>query len=82
MNALIGQIMNNLLAGKFQPQMQMFNQMMSGKTPQQQMQTILNMAKSRKFDTNAIIITEQQAKELGLNIPRKSDINSSQRVID
>lgn len=80
MNGILGQIMNNFLLGKFKPQMQMFNQMMAGKTPQQQMQTILNMAKSTKFDTNAIIITEQQAKELGLNLPRKSD--SLQKVSD
>ena len=80
MNGILGQIMNNFLLGKFKPQMQMFNQMMAGKTPQQQMQTILNMAKSKKFDTNAIIITEQQAKELGLNLPRKSD--SLQKVSD
>ena len=55
------------------PQMQIFNQMMSGKNPQEQFQTIMNMAKSTKFDTNAIIITEQQAKELGLNIPHRSE---------
>lgn len=47
--------------------------MMAGKTPREQFQTIMNMAKSTKFDTNAIIITEQQAKELGLNIPRRSE---------
>lgn len=53
------------------PQMQMFNTMMAGKNPNQQMQTILNMAKSQGFDINAKIITEQQAQQLGLNIPRK-----------
>lgn len=53
------------------PQMQTFNQMMAGKNPEQQMQTILNMAKSQGIDINAKIITEQQAQQLGLNIPRK-----------
>ena len=48
-----------------------FNQMMNGKNPEQQMQTILNMAKSQGFDVNAKIITEQQAQQLGLKIPRK-----------
>ena len=58
---------------QMQQPLQMYNQMMAGKTPQEQFQTIMNMAKSTKFDTNAIIITEQQAKELGLNIPRRSE---------
>lgn len=66
-------LINNLLSNKLSsmPQMQMFNQMMSGKNPEQQMQTILNMAKSQGFDINAKIITDQQARQIGLNIPRK-----------
>lgn len=46
--------------------MAQFNQMMSGKTPEQQLQTILNMAKSKGLDINAPILTEQQARQLGL----------------
>ena len=46
--------------------MQQFNQMMAGKNPQQQMQTILNMAKSKGFDINQKIFTEEQARQLGL----------------
>lgn len=53
------------------PQMQIFNQMMGGKNSQEQMQTILNMAKSQGLDINAKIITEAQARQLGLNIPPK-----------
>lgn len=45
--------------------------MMAGKDFGQQMQTILNMAKSQGIDINAKIITEQQAQQLGLTIPRK-----------
>lgn len=56
---------------QFQQHKQMFEQMMAGKNTDQQMQTILNMAKSQGFDINAKIITEQQAHQLGLNIPRK-----------
>ena len=56
---------------QFQQHKQMFNQMMNGKDAGQQMQTILNMAKSQGIDINAPIITEQQARQLGLNIPRK-----------
>lgn len=54
--------------GKFQnhPLMQQYNQMMAGKNPQQIMQTILNMAKSRGFDINKKIFTEEDARQLGL----------------
>lgn len=73
MGGLMNMLINNLLMNKLNgmPQMQTFNQMMAGKNPEQQMQTILNMAKSQGIDVNAKIITEQQAQQLGLNIPRK-----------
>jgi len=71
MNNLFGQIMNNFLAGKFQPQMQMFNQMMNGKTPEQQMQTILNMAKSKGIDINQKMFSESDLRNFGLMTPRK-----------
>ena len=73
MNGLLSQLMNNFMAGQLQnmPEMQMFNQMMSGKTPQQQAETILNMAKSKGIDPNAKIFTEQDLQMFGLSIPRK-----------
>ena len=73
MNGLLNQLMNNFMAGQLQnmPEMQMFNQMMSGKNPQQQAQTILNMAKSKGIDPNAKIFTEQDLKMFGLSFPRK-----------
>ena len=71
MNALINQILSNFLAGKFQPQMQMFNQMMNGKTPEQQMQTILNMAKSKGININQKIFSETDLRDFGLTAPRK-----------
>lgn len=77
MNGLLNMLINNLLTNKlnmmpqFQQHMQAFNQMMNGKNVNQQMQTILNMAKSRGIDINAKIITEQQLQQLGLNIPHK-----------
>ncbi len=71
MNTLINQILSNFLAGKFQPQMQMFNQMMNGKTPEEQMQTILNMAKSKGFNINQKMFSESDLKNFGLSIPRK-----------
>lgn len=48
--------------------MAQFNQMMQGKNSEQQLQTILNMAKSKGIDINAPIITEQQARQLGLRL--------------
>ncbi len=48
------------------PLMQQYNQMMAGKSPQQIMQTILNMAKSRGFDINKKILTDEDARQIGL----------------
>lgn len=69
MNGLISQLLNNLLAGKFKTEMASFNQMMSGKDANQQMQTLLNMAKSRGFDINAKMFSADDLKNLGLNPP-------------
>lgn len=63
-NMLINMFLNRQL--KNHPMMAQYNQMMSGKTPEQQLQTIINMAKSKGLDINAPIITEQQARQLGL----------------
>lgn len=60
-------LINNFAGMQNSPQMQTFNQMMSGKTPDQQIQTILNMARSKGLDVNAKIFTEDQARQLGLN---------------
>lgn len=54
-----GRIMNN-------PLMAQFNQMMGGKTKQQQIQTLLNSAKSKGIDINAKQFSEQDLKMLGL----------------
>ena len=77
MNMLLNQLMSNFMGGRFSQQMQMFNQMMNGKNPQQQMQTIFNMAKSRGFDVNKKIFSEQDLRDIGINIPRKGDFNNS-----
>ena len=46
-----------LMQGQFRnhPLMQQFNQMMAGKTPQQQRETLLNYAASRGYDKNNIL---------------------------
>lgn len=65
---MIQMLINMFLRGQLQnhPMMAQFNQMMQGKNPEQQLQTILNMAKSKGLDLNAPILTEQQARQLGL----------------
>ena len=46
--------------------MQQFNQMMGGKDSSQQIQTLLNLAKSRGFDINAKMFSEADIQSLGL----------------
>lgn len=83
MNPLLSQLLNNFMSGKFKQQMDIFNQMMNGKDAQQQFQTIFNMAKSRGFDVNKKIFSEQDLQSIGINFPRKSDVMvSSQQSSD
>ena len=48
------------------PEMAQVNQFLTGKTPQQQMETLFNLAKSKGIDVNAKIFTEQDIQTLGL----------------
>ena len=57
--AMSGQMQNN-------PQMSLFNQMMQGKNPAQQMQTLLNSAQSKGIDINAKIFSEEDVRALGI----------------
>lgn len=56
MNPMLSMLLNKIIQGQFanHPLMQQVNQMMSGKTPEQQRQTILNTAKSYGFDLNQL----------------------------
>ena len=49
-------IFNMIMQGQFQnhPLMSTVNQMMAGKTPEQQRETIRNVARSRGFDLNQL----------------------------
>lgn len=49
-------IFNMFMQGQFQnhPLMSTVNQMMAGKTPEQQRETIRNVARSRGFDLNQL----------------------------
>lgn len=61
-------MMQMMMQGRFQnhPQMALFNQMMQGKNPNQQMETILNAAKSNGFDINQKMFTEEDLRALKL----------------
>lgn len=52
----ISLILNQFMQGQFKnhPLMATVNQMMAGKTPEQQRETIRNVAKSRGFDLNQL----------------------------
>ena len=49
-------LLNMFIQGKFanHPMMKTVNQMLAGKTPEQQRQTIINTAKSYGFDLNQL----------------------------
>lgn len=60
--------MSQLMQGQLShsPLMQTFNQMMSGKTKEQQIQTLINIAKSRGFDVDAKLFSEEDLRKLKL----------------
>lgn len=67
-------MINNLIAmamqNKFQgtPEMQIFNKFFGGKTPQDQMQTMLNIANEKGIDINEKRFSAEDLKQLGFNI--------------
>jgi len=56
MNPMITMLLNKFTQGQLanHPLMQTVNQMMAGKTPEQQRQTVINAAKSCGFDLNQL----------------------------
>lgn len=56
MNPMLSMLLNKALQGQLanHPLMQQVNQMMAGKTPEQQRQTIINTARSYGFDLNQL----------------------------
>ena len=68
MNGMLQMLMHQAMGGNMQnnPLMQTFNQMMAGKTPQQQIETLLNCAKSKGININEKMFTEADLKGLGL----------------
>ena len=68
MNQIMNRMLQEIMAGKMQgtPMMNLFNQMMSGKSQQEKIQTLLNSAKSKGIDINKKIFSENDLKSLRL----------------
>ena len=68
MNQIMNRMLQEIMAGKMQgtPMMNLFNQMMSGKSQQEKIQTLLNSAKSKGIDINKKIFSENDLKSLKL----------------
>lgn len=68
MNQMLQMLIQQSMAGKFQnsPQMMMYKQMMEGKSSNQQIQTLINLAKSRGLDVNQKVFSEEDLKLLQL----------------
>lgn len=56
MNPMLSMLLNKAMQGQLanHPLMAQVNQMMAGKTPEQQRQTVINAAKSCGFDLNQL----------------------------
>lgn len=56
MNPMLSTLLNQYMKGQLanHPLMQTVNQMMAGKTPEQQRQTVINAARSYGFDLNQL----------------------------
>ena len=56
MNAMLSTLLNRAMQGQLanHPLMAQVNQMMAGKTPEQQRQTVINAARSYGFDLNQL----------------------------
>lgn len=56
MNPMLSTLLNQFMRGQLanHPLMSTVNQMMAGKTPEQQRETIRNVARSRGFDLNQL----------------------------
>lgn len=61
-------LINKYLSGMFNnhPMMKQFNQMLAGKTPEQQLQTIINFAKSNGINPDEKIFSGSGLRKLGI----------------
>lgn len=68
MRGLLKNLVQQAMQGNLQnlPQMQVFNQMMAGKDRRQQIETLINMAKSKGLDVDAKQFTASDLRSMGL----------------
>lgn len=68
MNPMIQMILQKLSSGMLQndPKFAAFQQMMSGKTPEQQFQVIVNLTNNAKIDVNDKIFTREDLQAMKL----------------
>lgn len=65
---IINNLVNQAIAGRFNnhPLMAQYKKMMDGKTDQEKLQTLMNIAKEKGWDLTSIRFTEDQARKIGL----------------
>jgi hypothetical protein len=70
---IIQTMMQKMVMGQLEqlPEMQQARQMLQGKTPQQQWETVCNFAKSQKIDLNQKILSRGDLESLGLRLANK-----------
>lgn len=73
MNPLVQMLAQRMVQGQLNnmPEMQQVNQLLAGKSSQQQLETLFNLARSKGIDPNAKIFTDNDLRSLGLNISPK-----------
>ena len=78
MNPMLRMIAQQFMTGQMRnnPMLAQVSQLLNGKTPQQQFETLINCAKSKGFDVNAKMFTDADLQSLGITPP--AGVNSPQ----
>lgn len=74
---MLEQLIKSLISGMLNntPAMQAFNQMMGGKSRSEQIQTIMNIAKTRGIDPNEKIFSREEVEAFfSANFPRQTNV--------
>lgn len=68
LNNLISMALNGMLQKN--PMMTQFNQFLGGKSVQDQMKTLINIAGEKGFDINEKIFSDNDLQQLGINLKK------------
>jgi len=66
LNSLINMVMSGAMQNN--PLMKDFNKIMGGKSTDEQIKTLINLAQNKGFDINKKMFSAEDLKNLGLNI--------------